>query len=95
MPDPQLPWRELSAITTAGAECVRCGTSEDLVAHHVIPRRRFAGPDHLDNLVPVCRSCHPAVEQEAVAEAKLVWERPDPPEDPRPRRGRPKLPRPY
>jgi 5-methylcytosine-specific restriction endonuclease McrA len=83
-----LPWPVLSAMVTAGASCVACGSREDLVAHHRIPRR-YGGLDVFENLEPVCRSCHPRVEQEAVAQAKLVWERPD---WPRPRR-RPRRPR--
>jgi 5-methylcytosine-specific restriction endonuclease McrA len=72
---------------------VRCGSREDLVAHHKIPRR-LGGIDLLENLEPVCRSCHPAVEQEAAAEAELVWERPEAPQRGR-RRRRPHLIRPY
>ena len=89
------PWSALSATVTAGAACVACGSREDLVAHHKIPRR-YGGLDVLENLEPVCRSCHPAVEQEAVAQAKLVWERPEWPESSRRRRERaPRLIRPY
>ena len=69
----QLPWHVLSAMITTGAECVHCGSREDLVAHHRVPRR-YGGPDHASNLEPVCRSCHPRAEQESIARAKLVWE---------------------
>jgi hypothetical protein len=34
-----LPWPVLSAMVTAGASCVACGSREDLVAHHKMPRR--------------------------------------------------------
>lgn len=89
-----LPWATLSALVTQGANCVRCGSEDDLVAHHKLPRR-YGGLDVLDNLEPVCRRCHPRVEQEAAAEAKLVWERPEwPPRPQRPRR-RPRPMRPY
>jgi len=54
----------------------------------------MGGLDVLENLEPVCRSCHPSVEQEAAAEAELTWERPEWPER-RPRRPRPKLIPPY
>jgi 5-methylcytosine-specific restriction endonuclease McrA len=88
-------WSALSATVTGGAVCVACGSREDLVAHHKIPRR-YGGLDVLENLEPVCRSCHPSIEQEAVAEAKLVWERPEWPESPRRGRERaPRLIRPY
>jgi 5-methylcytosine-specific restriction endonuclease McrA len=89
-----LPWHVLSAAVTAGASCVACGSDEDLVAHHRIPRR-YGGLDVLENLEPVCRRCHPSVEQEAIAQAKLVWERPEWPETPRSGRARPGLIRPY
>jgi 5-methylcytosine-specific restriction endonuclease McrA len=89
-----LPWHVLSAMVTSGATCVACGSREDLVAHHRMPRR-FGGLDVLENLEPVCRRCHPKVEQEAVAEAKLAWERPDWPVSPRPKRPPPRLIPPY
>jgi 5-methylcytosine-specific restriction endonuclease McrA len=92
--DPRhLPWPVLSAMVTSGAACVACGSRVDLVAHHKVPRR-YGGLDVLENLEPVCRSCHPRVEQDAIAEAKHVWERPDWPERPR-RRTRPRLIPPY
>jgi 5-methylcytosine-specific restriction endonuclease McrA len=89
-----LPWHVLSVMVTSGASCVACGSEEDLVAHHRIPRR-YGGLDVLENLEPVCRRCHPSVEQEAIAQAKLVWERPEWPEAPRRGRARPRLIPPY
>jgi 5-methylcytosine-specific restriction endonuclease McrA len=89
-----LPWEVLSAMVTSGAACVVCGSREDLVAHHRIPRR-YGGLDRLENLEPVCRSCHPRVEQEAIAHAKQVWERPEWPASQRRRRKPPRLLRPY
>ena len=81
-------------MVTAGASCIYCGAREDLVAHHKIPRK-WGGLDVLENLEPVCRGCHPGVEQEAVENAKLVWERPEWPEQARRRPRRPRLPRSY
>jgi len=89
----QLSWARLSALVTGGATCAYCGSRDDLVAHHKVPRR-YGGLDVLENLEPVCRSCHPAVEQRAVEEAMLVWERPERPGRRRPRQ-RPVLRRPY
>lgn len=89
-----LPWLTLSAMVTTGASCVACGTKDDLVAHHRIPRR-YGGLDVFENLEPVCRRCHPRVEQEAIAQAMLVWERPEWTASPRRRRGAPRLIRPY
>jgi hypothetical protein len=48
----------------------------------------------LENLEPVCRSCHPRVEREAAAEANLVWQSPVPEGAREPRRPR-RLTRPY
>jgi 5-methylcytosine-specific restriction endonuclease McrA len=87
-------WAVLSALVTRGAVCTYCGSREDLVAHHKIPRR-YGGLDVLENLEPVCRSCHPAVERQAVEAAKLVWERPEWPDRPRRPRQPPVLRRPY
>jgi 5-methylcytosine-specific restriction endonuclease McrA len=81
-------------MVTSGASCVACGSREDLVAHHRIPRR-YGGLDRLENLEPVCRRCHPRVEREAVAHAQQVWEKPDWPTSHRRRRPRPRLIRPY
>ncbi len=89
-----LPWRVLSAMVTAGTSCVACGSRDDLVAHHKMPRR-YGGLDVIENLEPVCRSCHPRVEHEAVAQAKLEWERPDWPGPARSRRAPSRLIRPY
>jgi 5-methylcytosine-specific restriction endonuclease McrA len=89
-----LSWARLSALVTGGAVCAHCGSREDLVAHHKLPRR-YGGLDLLENLEPVCRSCHPAVEREAVERAKLVWERPEWRDRPRRPRQRPVLRRPY
>lgn len=89
-----LSWTALSDLVTGGAVCAYCGSRDDLVAHHKVPRR-YGGLDLLENLEPVCRSCHPAVEQEAVERAKLIWERPEWSDRPRRPRRRPVLRRPY
>jgi 5-methylcytosine-specific restriction endonuclease McrA len=61
----------MSAIVTWDASCVRCGSKTDLVAHHKLPRR-FGGTNLISNLQPVCRSCHPSVEAEAVIRARVA-----------------------
>ena len=38
-----------------GKKCDVCGSSKNVVAHHI--KGRFNG-DHLSNLVPLCGSCH-------------------------------------
>jgi len=80
-------------MVTASARCAYCGTREDLVAHHKVPRK-LGGADVYENLEPVCRSCHPRIERDARAQAELTWERPER-ERPAQRRGRPRLKRPY
>lgn len=92
--DPRRPsWGRLSAFVRSGARCERCGTREDLIAHHRVPRR-LGGPDSIENLVALCRTCHPTVERADRAQAELEWESPAPegPPDPRPPR---RLQRPY
>jgi HNH endonuclease len=61
-----LGWRLLAASVTAGARCVVCGSADDLVAHHIVPRG-FGGADVPSNLEPVCRACHPRREMIARA----------------------------
>jgi hypothetical protein len=38
-----------------GAECMLCGATDSVVAHHIDGDRLN---NSLDNLIPVCRSCH-------------------------------------
>jgi 5-methylcytosine-specific restriction endonuclease McrA len=91
----QLPWRVLSAIVTGGAKCEYCGSRDDLVAHHKVPRR-LGGLDLLSNLEPVCRRCHPRIEQAAFAQAEPDWQSPIPPKGaPRRTEQAPRLIRPY
>lgn len=37
--------------------CVRCGSTEELEAHHIIPRDR-GGDDTLENMATLCHDCH-------------------------------------
>lgn len=51
-------WRALSdQVVTRDRECLRCGSTLHLQAHHVIPRVH-GGPDHPSNLATLCASCH-------------------------------------
>jgi 5-methylcytosine-specific restriction endonuclease McrA len=38
-------------------KCIFCGTTESIEKHHCV-QKRFGGPDHPDNLVPICSRCH-------------------------------------
>lgn len=42
-------------LDTKGEECEICGTTEEIVVHHVDGDREN---NAIDNLVPVCKSCH-------------------------------------
>ena len=42
-------------LDTKGEECEICETTEDIIVHHVDGDR---GNNDIDNLVPVCKSCH-------------------------------------
>jgi 5-methylcytosine-specific restriction protein A len=53
-------WRALRAsFLRAHPRCCVCGQPATDV-HHVIPRRA-GGPDHWDNLAPLCHRCHARV----------------------------------
>lgn len=41
--------------------CQSCGDEEDLHAHHIVPRSE-GGPDTPENLVILCKYCHPKYE---------------------------------
>ena len=43
-------------------QCRFCDAVSDLEVHHILPRR-YEGPDHPENLVTVCQSCHGELEQ--------------------------------
>jgi 5-methylcytosine-specific restriction endonuclease McrA len=67
-PQEESRWRRLSDIVTSGRRCRLCrryGTPQNpICVHHVWPRS-FGGPDELDNLIPVCRRCHPRAERDS------------------------------
>jgi len=44
-----------------GFKCVVCDEETNLHVHHKVPRK-LGGPNHLDNLVTLCASCHGAIE---------------------------------
>jgi 5-methylcytosine-specific restriction enzyme A len=53
-------WRQLSfQVVQCDRQCVRCGGSYMLAAHHIIPRVN-GGPDHPENLETLCVHCHGA-----------------------------------
>ncbi len=42
-------------------KCFRCGVSDGLEVHHVVPRR-IGGSDAKENLIPLCKGCHKRIE---------------------------------
>lgn len=62
-------WKQLSASIRKGNICHRCGSSEHLAVHHIIPVS-YGGDRSQKNLVPLCPGCHATVE----AESKRVYE---------------------
>lgn len=56
-------------IQRDGGRCCVCGTSEDLVADHVVSRRN-GGSHHPDNLQCLCQSCNSS--KAARVDAKVV-----------------------
>jgi len=49
-------------------KCVICESGVDLHVHHKIPRA-LGGVHHVDNLVTLCSSCHPAIETADIQKA--------------------------
>lgn len=43
-----------------GNKCVNCGATEDIEWHHIVPLE-IGGYDTLENMAPLCHSCHKAV----------------------------------
>jgi len=52
-------WNRLRALALMrdGSRCVRCGATEGLAAHHVVPVAE-GGTMALDNLTTLCERCH-------------------------------------
>jgi predicted transcriptional regulator len=46
---------------TYGCYCVKCKSNKKLDIHHIIPRN-LGGSDNIQNLIPLCRSCHLKIE---------------------------------
>src|SRR4051794_6492731 len=68
-----IQWAARSRDVAAGATCPYCGTSQDLVVHHLRPRI-YGGTDARANLVAVCRRHHPRAEMASrVAAKRAGW----------------------
>jgi 5-methylcytosine-specific restriction endonuclease McrA len=62
-------WQRARALAKQrdGSRCVRCGASERLEVHHVVPIEQGGERFMLSNLVTLCRRCHEDEEHEAKA----------------------------
>lgn len=49
--------------------CVRCDSTNDLEAHHIIPRRD-GGPDSLENMATLCNDCHTEIHRNTKYDTK-------------------------
>lgn len=56
-------WQQLSSEMRQRGVCRRCGSSVELVVHHIIPVR-VGGSREKKNLVVLCQPCHPKVEKQ-------------------------------
>jgi len=56
-----------------GMSCLMCGGSDGVAGHHIIPRSESARYRHdIRNLVPICKHCHCAVENQVRDRALLM-----------------------
>jgi hypothetical protein len=72
-------YRQLG-IEAHGEECQVCGATENIIVHH---RNEDRSDNRIENLLPLCSSCHGKVHNRHPAVADLVRElgnRPLPPE---------------
>lgn len=64
IPKPERRVRDTEALKDAYArklvverECRSCGSVDELELHHLVYRSQ-GGDDHIDNLIPLCSTCH-------------------------------------
>jgi 5-methylcytosine-specific restriction endonuclease McrA len=68
-------WQKLSDIIKRGKRCHRCGKTDNLCVHHIIPVSA-GGTRSTNNLVTLCLSCHRTVENEGKKINEIIgdWE---------------------
>lgn len=68
-------WRNLSKKIRDKHNCARCGSSNKLDVHHIIPYK-ISKDNSLNNLVVLCRLCHKLVEDNNLKIRNIVgnWE---------------------
>ena len=53
----KLDGNRIKALSRDGNQCRLCGSTNNLIVHHIIPRTR-GGDNTLTNLITLCRKCH-------------------------------------
>jgi len=57
--DPTYKANRLKVLERDGNACVRCGSTVDLIADHIIERRStFYGMHAVERMQTLCRACH-------------------------------------
>jgi 5-methylcytosine-specific restriction endonuclease McrA len=62
----------LAALTRDGWRCQVCRGTDQLTAHHRVPRH-ITRSDHPDGLATLCRACHDYVEQLDLLALYIGW----------------------
>ena len=68
-------WKKLSKSIRAKHNCQKCGSSDKLDVHHIIPFA-ISKDNSLNNLVVLCRHCHKGTEMNMIKIKNMVgsWE---------------------
>lgn len=54
-------WRAVRNAFVEGKSCTMCGSAREIQAHHLKYEQGIKGYCNMDNLVPLCRTCHEKV----------------------------------
>lgn len=54
-------------------QCVRCGSSTEIVVHHIEPAGQY-GPAVMDNLATLCPQCHSAAHGGDVSSGEVIYD---------------------
>lgn len=59
-------------LTRDNSECVRCGSVDELVVHHILPARR-GGPPLMSNLATLCGPCHETAHDGVINSGRVFY----------------------